>query len=391
VQDSYIVKLTDKHGSREALTSHVRSMEATFQNYNTTWVYEGLAEHGFPAYSATLSQSTVQHLLSLEEVEYVEQDMVVEAIQQCADNPEGPVQSGATWGIARTTNCKGRDNCDTKTVCTSNCDYYYDETLHFNRATVYIMDTGVNCINDDFQKKDQGSCSCGFTAISGVQCNSQTSTDGNGHGTHCASTAAGAIYGVAKNADIVNVQVLSASGSGSTSGVIAGVDYVAANAVPRSVGSMSLGGGASSSLDAAVNACSRSGTLVVVAAGNDNRDACSYSPARATDAITVGSTDNKDSRSSFSNYGTCVDVFAPGSSITAAWIPSATSTTTISGTSMACPHVAGMAAKLLSLEGNEPTPTELARDLYNAGTLGTLSNVGNGSPNLMAYAMCNDS
>ena len=175
----------------------------------------------------------------------------------------------------------------------------------------------------------------------------------SGHGTHCASTAAGATYGVAKSATIVTVQVLSCSGTGSGAGVIAGIDWAVDDAGKRSqkaVISMSLGGGFSASENQAIATAVAQDVVVVAAAGNDDSDACSYSPASAPEALTVGSTTQNDVKSSFSNHGSCVDIHAPGSSITAAWSSSDSSIATISGTSMACPHVAGAALPCLETD-----------------------------------------
>jgi len=212
-------------------------------------------------------------------------------------------------------------------------------------ATVYIVDTGIAPHNDFGSRLS----SSGFSAF----------TDGNGpvdchgHGTHVAGSVAGSQFGIAKNAKLVPVRVLSCAGSGSTSGVIAGMEWILSPSNPNSktqaVVNMSLGGGASASMDAAIAKLTNSGVTVVVAAGNDNGDACLKSPARAPSAITVGATTIGDAKSSFSNYGSCVDIHAPGSSILSTWIGSNTATYTASGTSMASPHVAGAAAVYVGL------------------------------------------
>jgi len=201
-----------------------------------------------------------------------------------------------------------------------------------------------------------------------------------------AGTIGSSTYGVAKAVRLHAVRVLGCNGSGTTSGVIAGVDWVRANHVKPAVANMSLGGSASSALDNAVSNAIASGVTFAVAAGNSNANACNYSPARAGAAITVGSTTNTDARSSFSNFGTCLDVFAPGSSITSAWSTSDTATNTISGTSMASPHVAGVAA--LYLQGSPTAAPQTVRDaIANSATTGVLTSIGSGSPNRLLYSL----
>jgi subtilisin family serine protease len=201
-----------------------------------------------------------------------------------------------------------------------------------------------------------------------------------------AGTVGGSTYGVAKSALLRGVRVLDCSGSGSTSGVISGVDWVTANHISPAVANMSLGGGASSALDTAVNNLSNSGVPIAVAAGNSNVDACSQSPSRAANAITTGATTSTDGRSSFSNFGTCVDIFAPGSSITSAWITSDTATNTISGTSMASPHVAGVAA-LYKQANPSASSTTIRNAIVNNATTNVITNVGTGSPNRLLYSL----
>ncbi len=222
----------------------------------------------------------------------------------------------------------------------------------------------------------------GYTAIS----DGQGTTDCNGHGTHVAGTTGGTTYGVAKQVTIHPVRVLSCSGSGSNSGVIAGVDWVTANHVKPAVANMSLGGSASSALDTAVSNSISAGVSYAIAAGNSNANACNYSPARVSSAVTVGATTNTDARSSFSNYGSCLDIFAPGSNITSAWYTSSTATNTISGTSMASPHVAGALA--LYLQTN-PTasPSTATQALISNSTANKVTSAGTGSPNRLLYSV----
>jgi len=210
--------------------------------------------------------------------------------------------------------------------------------------------------------------------------------DCNGHGTHVAGTIGGSTYGVAKSALLRGVRVLDCNGSGSNSGVIAGVDWVRNNRINPAVANMSLGGGASSALDTAVNNLSNSGVAIAVAAGNSNANACNSSPARAANAITVGSTTTTDARSSFSNFGTCLDLFAPGSGILSAYVTSDTATATLSGTSMASPHVAGAAA--LYKQANPGASAATIRNaLVNNATTNVVTNAGTGSPNRLLYTL----
>ena len=199
-------------------------------------------------------------------------------------------------------------------------------------------------------------------------------------------TVGGTTWGVAKQVTLIPVRVLDCRGSGAWSGVIAGIDYVANSTQRPAVANMSLGGGKSTSVNAAVAGAVTKGVTMVVAAGNDNLNACNYSPASEPSAITVGSTTNTDARSSFSNYGTCVDLFAPGSSITSAWNTSNTATNTISGTSMATPHVTGAAA--LAVQANPgASPAAIASLLVTTASLNKVSVPGTGSPNLLLYSM----
>jgi subtilisin family serine protease len=275
-------------------------------------------------------------------------------------------QTGATWGIDR---IDQRDR-------PLNGTFVYTRTGAGVKA--YIIDTGIRQTHTQFG----GRAIHGFTAIN----DGRGSTDCNGHGTHVAGTVGGSTYGVAKGVTLVAVRVLSCSGSGSTSGVIAGVDWVRGNhaAGQPAVANMSLGGGVSASLDAAVNNCINDGVTFAIAAGNSNANACNSSPARVAAAITVGSTTSSDARSSFSNFGSCVDLFAPGSSITSAWSTSNTATNTISGTSMATPHVAGVAA--LYLQGSpSASPSTVRNALVNNATTNRLTNIGSGSPNRLLF------
>ncbi|MFD3805789.1 S8 family peptidase [Streptomyces sp. NPDC058611] len=243
-------------------------------------------------------------------------------------------------------------------------------------VTAYIIDTGVRITHQDFG----GRASYGYDAID----NDNTAQDGHGHGTHVAGTVGGGAYGVAKKAKIVGVRVLNNQGSGTTAQVVAGIDWVTQNAVKPAVANMSLGGGADSALDTAVRNSIASGITYAVAAGNETADASTKSPARVAEAITVGATTNTDAKAGYSNYGSILDLFAPGSSIASTWGTGDTATNTISGTSMASPHVAGAAAVYLSLNPGS-TPAQISAGLVAAATPNVVTSPGTGSPNRLLH------
>jgi len=308
----------------------------------------------------------VQDLLNNPDIDYIEQDQIVSVSPLAATNVD---QGNAVWGL---------DRVDQRSLpLNSNYHYDYDGA----GVTAYVIDTGVLTTHNEFG----GRATHGYDFVD----NDADATDCNGHGTHVAGTIGGSQYGVAKNVNIVGVKVLGCTGSGTNSGVIAGVDWVKNNASGPSVANMSLGGGVSQALDDAVNSAVAAGLTFVVAAGNDNSNACNYSPARAADAITVGSTTSSDSRSSFSNYGSCLDIYAPGSSIKSAWYNSNTSTNTISGTSMAAPHVAGVAALYLD-EDSSRTPAQIDALLSSRSSKNKVSDAKAGSPNELLFSLTGD-
>ncbi|MEV7831352.1 S8 family peptidase [Streptomyces subrutilus] len=243
-------------------------------------------------------------------------------------------------------------------------------------VTAYVIDTGVRITHQDFG----GRASYGYDAID----NDNTAQDGHGHGTHVAGTVGGTAYGVAKKAKIVGVRVLNNQGSGTTAQVVAGIDWVTQNAVKPAVANMSLGGGADPALDTAVRNSIASGITYAVAAGNETADASTKSPARVAEAITVGATTNTDAKASYSNFGSLLDLFAPGSSITSSWGTGDTATNTISGTSMASPHVAGAAAVYLA-QNPGSTPAQVSAGLVAAATPNVVTSPGTGSPNRLLY------
>jgi subtilisin family serine protease len=245
-------------------------------------------------------------------------------------------------------------------------------------VTTYIVDTGVRSDHVDFTGRVAG----GFSAIA----DGRGTSDCNGHGTHVAGTVAGATYGVAKSAAIVPVRVLDCYGSGSWSGVIAGLDWIAGShaAGTPAVANMSLGGGANTSVDDAVRAVINDGVTVVVAAGNSAADACTFSPARTPAAVTVAATDSSDNQASFSNFGPCVDIYAPGVSIPSAWYTSSTATASLSGTSMAAPHVAGAAALVLAANPSA-SPADVGNALTSAATADVVRGVTAGTVNRLLF------
>jgi len=290
------------------------------------------------------------------DVAFVEEDRVISLTAQQVNPP--------SWGL---------DRIDQRRLPLDGV-YGYPGTA--SNVTAYIIDTGILTTHSDFG----GRASHGYDFVDG----DANATDCNGHGTHVAGTVGGTSYGVAKGVRLVAVRVLNCSGNGTTSGVIAGIDWVTRNARKPAVANMSLGGGASAALDAAVNNSINSGVTFVVAAGNESTNACTRSPARTPNAITVGATTSGDARASYSNYGSCLDIFAPGSSITSAWHTSTTARNTISGTSMATPHVAGAAALYLSANPSA-SPTQVRNALVANGTTGVVTGAGTGSPNVLVY------
>ena len=312
-------------------------------------------KHAINGFSVEMSEADAEEMAQDYRVLFVEEDGVVTA---------DATQTSPPWGL---------DRIDQRNRPLSGT-YTYNWTGSGVRA--YIIDTGIRTAHTQFG----GRASNVFDAFGG---NGQ---DCNGHGTHVAGTVGGSTYGVAKSALLRGVRVLNCSGSGSTSGVIAGVDWVRQNHIAPAVANMSLGGGASSALDTAVNNLHNAGVAIAVAAGNSNVDACNSSPARAVNAITTGSTTSTDARSSFSNFGTCLDIFAPGSSILSAWHTSNTATATLSGTSMASPHVAGVAA-LYKQANPSASSTTIRNAIVNNATTGVVSNAGTGSPNRLVYSL----
>ncbi|MPY63096.1 S8 family peptidase [Streptomyces spongiae] len=348
VKDSYIVVLKDSAPFRAA-SSKGRAV-ATRYGAEVTRTYK----KALNGYATEMSETEAERLAADPAVAKVVQNKTVHI---------NDTQTGPTWGLDRI------DQADLPL----DSAYTYPDSAG-SGVTAYIIDTGVRITHTDFG----GRASYGYDAVD----DDSTADDGNGHGTHVAGTVASATYGVAKASDIVAVRVLDDDGSGTTDGVVAGIDWVTENARFPAVANMSLGGSADSVLDAAVANSVAAGVTYAVAAGNDNANASSYSPARVASAITVGSSTSADARSSFSNYGSSLDLFAPGSSITSTYNTSNSATSTLSGTSMASPHVAGAAAVYLG-ENPGATPAQVSSALTSAASASTLTSVGTGSPNLL--------
>jgi subtilisin family serine protease len=354
VENSYIVVLNEAvigERGRFSIAPYVADELALTHNGKLKHVYQ----HALNGFAIEMSPEAAERLSEDFRVEYVEEDGVVTA---------GATQSNPPWGL---------DRIDQRNL-PLNAIYTFNRTGA--GVFAYVIDTGILTSHTQFG----GRAANVFDAFGG---NGQ---DCNGHGTHVSGTIGGSTYGVAKSVNLRGVRVLNCSGSGTNSGVIAGVDFVRTNHSNPAVANMSLGGGASSALDTAVNNLSNSGVAIAVAAGNSSTDACTSSPARAANAITVGATTTTDARASFSNFGTCLDIFAPGQGILSSWIGSTTATRTISGTSMASPHVAGVAA--LYKQANPSASSSTVRNaIVNGATTNVVSGAGSGSPNRLLYSL----
>ncbi|MEO5817612.1 MAG: S8 family peptidase [Gemmatimonadaceae bacterium] len=302
-------------------------------------------------FAATLTPEQLAKLRANPNIEYIEQDAVIEL---------STTQSGATWGI---------DRIDQRNRPLSGT---YTYTSTGAGVTAYIIDTGIQTSHPQFG----GRAAVAYDALGG---NGQ---DCNGHGTHVAGTVGSSTYGVAKGVQLRAVRVLNCSGSGSTSGVIAGMNWVANNHVAKSVANMSLGGGYSSATNTAANNLASKGVFLAVAAGNSNANACNSSPSSAANVTSVAASTSTDAKASYSNYGSCVHLYAPGSSITSTWLSGGTNT--ISGTSMASPHVAGVAALYKATFGDASYST-IRTWLTTNATSGVITGNPSGTPNRLLY------
>ncbi|MCX4820054.1 S8 family peptidase [Streptomyces sp. NBC_01142] len=341
VAGSYIVMLDEKADKQDLAKEYGGKLQ---RNYSS-------AINGFSA--SGLSETEAKRLAADPAVAKVVQNKKF-SINATQDNPP-------SWGLDRI------DQADTA----SDSKYTYPDSAG-EGVTAYVIDTGVRISHKDFA----GRATHGFDAVD----NDDSADDGNGHGTHVAGTIAGTAHGVAKKAKIVAVRVLDDGGSGSTEQVVAGIDWVTKNHKGPSVANLSLGGGVDEALDAAVSKAIAAGVTFGVAAGNESTDAGQSSPARVPEAITVASSTKEDAQSDFSNFGKVVDIYAPGSDITSSWNDSDEGTKTISGTSMATPHVVGAAAAYLAGH-QDATPEQVAKALIDGATPDKISNPSEGTPN----------
>lgn len=351
IKNQYIVILNKDVGSSNEFAQGIAKQHGgkVLQTYDA--VLKGFAIY-LPDVAGT---AFVEAMKKNPKVVSVENDTIMKIDATTQSNPD--------WGL---------DRIDQKNLPLDSA-YSYLQTG--SGTTAYIVDTGILSTHQQFS----GRVLSGYTAIS----DGNGTSDCHGHGTHVAGTVGGSTYGVAKNVSLVPIRILGCDGSGASSNVIAGLDWILKNGKKPAVVNMSLGGEANASLDSAVENLFNNGYVMVVAAGNSNTDACSSSPARVSKAITVAATDSTDTRASYSNYGSCVDIFAPGSQINSSWIGSNTATKVLNGTSMATPHVVGVVAEMLQSTPTA-TPQTISTNLLNQASNNVVKNP-SGSPNRLLY------
>ncbi|KAK3934004.1 peptidase S8/S53 domain-containing protein [Diplogelasinospora grovesii] len=368
VLDKYIVKFMDgADGNKKKKQRDDIDKKAKTKKKNG--VTDTFDIPGLSGYVVEVAPADLPDILKSDVVEYVEKDTYVNHTAVAApvlDKRAFTTQSEAPWGLGRISH-RG----------TGSSDYYYDKTAG-SGVRVYVIDTGILTSHSEFGTR----AVWGANFISG-----SPNTDEYGHGTHVAGTIGGKTYGVAKKCTLVAVKILDKTGSGTMSGLLAGINWAVSDAkskgvAAKSVINMSVGGSYTASVNAGVQSASNAGLTVVVSAGNSNADASGYSPASSPSAITVAAVEGTDYRAWFSNYGTLVDIFAPGVSVLSSYIGSNSATVYMSGTSMASPHVAGLAAYFIGKEGL--TGAAVTNRMIGAATTGTVGNP-NGSPSRVAY------
>ncbi|KAF8639361.1 hypothetical protein AX17_001550 [Amanita inopinata Kibby_2008] len=349
----YIVRLKDGV-DKSSLVSKVKATSEVTDEWD---IINGFA--------AKLDEHALNMLRGHSDVQYISEDGTMSTSATVT-------QTDAPWGLQRIDQAAALGRTDDGSLTFT---YTYDSTAGAG-VDIYMVDTGVYVDHVTFQGRARWGATFGH----------YKDADGNGHGTHVSGTAAGFQYGVAKAASIIAVKVLSDQGSGFVSDIVSGLNWVqsqvSASGRP-SVVSMSLGGSASTSLDDAVASLTNSGIHVSVAAGNSNTDAATSSPARAPSANTVGASDINDARASFSNYGSVVDIFAPGVNVISSWIGSTTATNEISGTSMSTPHISGLIAYFIARDGNL-SPSAMTSKLQSLAVSGALTGIPSGTVNLLA-------
>jgi subtilisin family serine protease len=352
IKDSYIV-IFNEAAARAQGVQAITDALAKQADAKVDYIYQ----HALRGFAGSMSERAARALAANPSVAYVEQNGTVELA--------GTQPSPPSWGL---------DRIDQRDL-PLNSSYTYPNDGAGVRA--YIIDTGIRTTHTTF----------GGRAVWGTNTvGDGNNTDCHGHGTHVAGTVGGTAYGVAKAVALTAVKVLNCSGSGSFAGITAGVDWVTGNHTSGpAVANMSLGGtGSNATLENAVRNSIADGVVYAIASGNSNSDACNFTPARTPEAITVNASTINDARASFSNWGTCTDIFAPGENITSAWNTSDTATNTISGTSMAAPHVAGGAALILNATPGA-TPAQVATTMFNNSTPNKITNPGTGSPNRLLF------
>ncbi|MFI7677509.1 S8 family peptidase [Actinophytocola sp. NPDC049390] len=352
IKDSYIVVFKDSAMSASSVADRVSSLAEKYDS-KVDYTYKS-ALRGF---AGTMSEQAARQLAANPQVAYVEQNRTVHTTVDQLNPP--------SWGL---------DRVDQRNLP---LDSKYSYSTTASNVTAYVIDTGIRTTHNDF----------GGRAVWGTNTTGDgNNTDCNGHGTHVAGTIGGAAHGLAKGVRLVAVKVLDCNGSGSFAGVAAGIDWVTQNHTSGpAVANMSLGAsGSNTATENAVRNSIADGVTYSIASGNSNSNACNFTPARVAEAITVNASTSSDARASFSNYGTCTDIFAPGQSITSAWNTSNTATNTISGTSMAAPHVAGAAALYLAANPSA-SPATVQSTMKTNATPNKITNPGTGSPNALLY------